>query len=82
VVIPALVKALKSGHLAGAAVDVYPHEPASNGQGFESDLRGCPNSILTPHIGSCALYILCFFCCLFSVSHIQVMFDWELLAFF
>ena len=51
VVIPALAAALKSGHLAGAAVDVYPEEPEANGQGFESELRGLPNVLLTPHIG-------------------------------
>ncbi|HEY0133491.1 MAG TPA: phosphoglycerate dehydrogenase [Nannocystis sp.] len=49
--IPALVDALKSGHLAGAAIDVYPEEPESNGKGFESPLRGLPNVVLTPHIG-------------------------------
>jgi D-3-phosphoglycerate dehydrogenase len=49
--IPALVDALKSGHLAGAAIDVYPEEPESNGKGFASELRGLPNVILTPHIG-------------------------------
>jgi D-3-phosphoglycerate dehydrogenase len=51
VVIPALVQALRSGHLGGAAVDVYPKEPHSNSNGFETELRGCPNTILTPHIG-------------------------------
>jgi D-3-phosphoglycerate dehydrogenase len=51
VVIPALVEALKKGHLAGAAVDVYPEEPESNGEGFTSGLRGLNNVILTPHIG-------------------------------
>jgi D-3-phosphoglycerate dehydrogenase len=49
--IDALSQALKSGHLAGCAVDVYPVEPASNGEGFISQLQGCPNTILTPHIG-------------------------------
>lgn len=51
--IPALVKGLKSGHLAGAAVDVYPKEPASNGTNFTDypDLLECKNLILTPHIG-------------------------------
>ncbi|KAJ2789476.1 D-3-phosphoglycerate dehydrogenase 2, partial [Coemansia guatemalensis] len=51
VAIEALAAALKSGHLAGAAVDVYPSEPLSNGPGFESPLRNCPNTLLTPHIG-------------------------------
>ncbi|KAJ3286434.1 hypothetical protein HK104_009040 [Borealophlyctis nickersoniae] len=49
--IPALAAALKSGHLGGAAVDVYPVEPFANGPNFESELKGCPNTILTPHIG-------------------------------
>jgi len=48
--IPALVAALKSGHLGGAAVDVYPWEPIGNGS-FETELRGLDNVILTPHIG-------------------------------
>lgn len=49
--IPALAEALKSGHLAGAAVDVFPVEPADNGPGFESELRGLRNVILSPHVG-------------------------------
>ncbi len=49
--IPALVAALKSGQVGGAAIDVYPDEPESNGNAFESGLRGLPNVILTPHIG-------------------------------
>ncbi|KAJ2216438.1 D-3-phosphoglycerate dehydrogenase 2 [Coemansia sp. RSA 487] len=49
--IEALAASLKSGHLAGAAVDVYPKEPFANGPGFESPLRNCPNTLLTPHIG-------------------------------
>ncbi|KAG5642452.1 hypothetical protein DXG03_002762 [Asterophora parasitica] len=56
--IPALVEALKSGHLAGAAIDVFPHEPGSNGPGFTdelnpwaTELRNLSNVILTPHIG-------------------------------
>ncbi|KAF9166158.1 D-3-phosphoglycerate dehydrogenase 2 [Actinomortierella ambigua] len=49
--IPALAKALRSGHLGGAAVDVFPKEPAANGKFFESELVGCPNTLLTPHIG-------------------------------
>ncbi|MGO4283287.1 phosphoglycerate dehydrogenase [Bosea sp. TAB14] len=47
----ALAAALKSGHLAGAAVDVFPVEPASNAERFVSPLQGCANVILTPHIG-------------------------------
>ncbi|KAF9125846.1 hypothetical protein BGW39_007108 [Mortierella sp. 14UC] len=49
--IPALAKALRSGHIGGAAVDVFPKEPAANGKFFESELQGCPNTLLTPHIG-------------------------------
>ncbi|TCI90744.1 phosphoglycerate dehydrogenase [Tenacibaculum sp. M341] len=48
--IPALTAALKSGKLAGAAVDVYPEEPRKNGD-FLTDLKGLPNVILTPHVG-------------------------------
>jgi D-3-phosphoglycerate dehydrogenase len=51
VVIPALADALRSGHLAGAAVDVYPEEPESNTDDFHSPLQGLPNVVLTPHIG-------------------------------
>lgn len=47
----ALAGALKSGHLAGAAVDVFPIEPASNAERFVSPLQGLPNVILTPHVG-------------------------------
>jgi D-3-phosphoglycerate dehydrogenase len=42
---------IESGHLAGAAVDVFPHEPAGKGDEFVSELRGLDNVILTPHIG-------------------------------
>jgi D-3-phosphoglycerate dehydrogenase / 2-oxoglutarate reductase len=42
---------LVSGHLAGAAVDVFLNEPQSAGEEFTSILRGLPNVILTPHIG-------------------------------
>ncbi|CAG8458595.1 hypothetical protein RhiirA5_346148 [Rhizophagus irregularis] len=56
--IPPLIKALQNGHLLGAAIDVFPKEPASNGQFYNnelnswtSDLLACKNVILTPHIG-------------------------------
>jgi len=48
--IGALQKALSVGHLAGAALDVYPSEPESNGK-FSTGLEGLKNVILTPHIG-------------------------------
>ncbi len=48
--IEALVDALKSGKIAGAAVDVYPEEPRKNGN-FYTALKGLPNVILTPHVG-------------------------------
>ncbi|HLL69588.1 MAG TPA: phosphoglycerate dehydrogenase [Micromonosporaceae bacterium] len=47
----ALRQHLDSGHLAGAAVDVFPTEPKGRGDEFRSELRGLPNVILTPHIG-------------------------------
>jgi D-3-phosphoglycerate dehydrogenase len=43
--------ALKKGDLSGAAIDVYPKEPAKNGEVFETPLQGLSNVILTPHIG-------------------------------
>ncbi len=49
--IRALVKYLKNGKLAGAAIDVFPKEPKNNQEEFVSELRGLPNVILTPHIG-------------------------------
>jgi len=56
--IPALIKAMNAGKIAGAALDVYPNEPAANGDYFNSslntwgdDLRQLHNIILTPHIG-------------------------------
>lgn len=49
--IPALVKAIKSGKVYGAAVDVFPYEPKTNDEEFLNELRGLKNVILTPHIG-------------------------------
>ena len=47
----ALRSHLDSGHIAGAAIDVFPDEPKGRGDEFVSELRGLPNVILTPHIG-------------------------------
>ena len=49
--IDALAAALKSGHLAGAGIDVFPEEPKSNKDPFTSPLQNLTNVILTPHIG-------------------------------
>jgi D-3-phosphoglycerate dehydrogenase len=46
----ALAACLRSGKIAGAAIDVFPKEPES-GAGFVSALQGLPNVILTPHVG-------------------------------
>ena len=48
--IEALVDGVKSGKIAGCAVDVYPEEPRKNGD-FYTELKGLPNVILTPHVG-------------------------------
>jgi D-3-phosphoglycerate dehydrogenase / 2-oxoglutarate reductase len=53
--IDALAAALRSGHLAGAAVDVFPVEPKGNDDRFESPLAGIDNVILTPHVGGSTL---------------------------
>ena len=47
----ALAASLREGRLLGAAIDVFPSEPKSNDEPFQSELRGLPNVILTPHIG-------------------------------
>lgn len=51
VAIDALANVLRSGHLGGAAVDVYPVEPERNGEAFTTPLQGLSNVLLTPHIG-------------------------------
>lgn len=53
--IKALKEALESGHIAGTAVDVFPHEPKNNDEPFASELIGMKNTILTPHIGGSTL---------------------------
>jgi D-3-phosphoglycerate dehydrogenase len=49
--IQALNRAILSGKVGGCAVDVFPYEPVSNNEEFVNELRGLPNTILTPHIG-------------------------------
>ena len=51
----ALAAALRSGHLRGAAIDVFPVEPGSNAAPFQSPLQGLDNVILTPHVGGSTL---------------------------
>ncbi|UYK78392.1 phosphoglycerate dehydrogenase [Xanthomonas sacchari] len=53
--IDALDAALRSGHIGGAAVDVFPIEPKGNGDLFESPLAKYDNVILTPHVGGSTL---------------------------
>ncbi|HNC03517.1 MAG TPA: phosphoglycerate dehydrogenase, partial [Agitococcus sp.] len=55
VVIDDLAAALESGHIAGAAIDVFPKEPKANDEEFLSPLRKFDNVILTPHIGGSTL---------------------------
>ena len=47
----ALASMIKFGHIGGAAVDVFPEEPAKNGSFEVGPLRGLKNVILTPHVG-------------------------------
>lgn len=47
----ALAEAIKAKHVAGAAIDVFPVEPGSNAEPFQSPLQTLPNVILTPHVG-------------------------------
>jgi D-3-phosphoglycerate dehydrogenase len=49
--IQALTEALKTGHILGAALDVFPDEPASNSDPFISELQQFDNVILSPHVG-------------------------------
>lgn len=49
--VAALAAALRDGSIGGAAVDVFPAEPKASGDAFDSELRGLPNVILTPHVG-------------------------------
>ena len=51
----ALKEAILSGKVIGAGIDVFPEEPKSNNDPFTSELRGLPNTILTPHIGGSTL---------------------------
>jgi len=53
--IDALAAQLRSGHLSGAAVDVFPIEPKGNDDAFVSPLLGMDNVILTPHVGGSTL---------------------------
>ncbi len=46
----ALRRQVETGHIAGAAVDVFPDEPKAKGEAFTTELQGLPNVILTPHI--------------------------------
>jgi D-3-phosphoglycerate dehydrogenase / 2-oxoglutarate reductase len=53
--VQALRENILSGKVAGTAIDVFPYEPVSNDEEFKSELRGLPNTILTPHIGGSTL---------------------------
>ena len=47
----ALAEAIQAKYVAGAAIDVFPVEPGSNAESFQSPLQTLPNVILTPHVG-------------------------------
>ncbi len=49
--VSALVDAIKTGHVGGAGIDVFPYEPKTNNEEFINELRGFSNVILTPHVG-------------------------------
>lgn len=53
--IDALAEALRTGHVAGAAIDVFPVEPKGNDDVFASPLVGMDNVLLTPHVGGSTL---------------------------
>src|SRR6478609_726586 len=53
--IKALRENILNGKIAGCSIDVFPYEPVSNDEEFVSELRGLPNTILTPHIGGSTL---------------------------
>lgn len=53
--IQALKENIRNGKIAGCSIDVFPYEPVSNDEAFQSELRGLPNTILTPHIGGSTL---------------------------
>lgn len=53
--ITALRQNILNGKVSGCAIDVFPHEPVSNNEEFNSELRGLPNTILSPHIGGSTL---------------------------
>lgn len=53
--IAALKNNIENGKVKGAGIDVFPKEPKTNNEAFESELVGLPNLILTPHIGGSTL---------------------------
>ncbi len=53
--IQALKENIENGTVTGCGIDVFPEEPISNHEEFQSELRGLPNTILTPHIGGSTL---------------------------